>query len=111
MSGTFARVQKIGGLFTFDDSFAGPTLTNAYVWRKTSATAVQFVPDGVAKWLTWTLPADRFLPQVAGVITGPWTTISNSPLTTSTATRRTAAIPVTAMPPGNHAFFRVVQPN
>ena len=109
-SGTFARVQKTGGTYTFDDSFAGPTLTNAYVWRPTSSTAVTYVPDGTGKWLTWTLPADRFTVQVAPAVTGAWTDVTPS-VTNSTSTRRTAAIPAASIPTGPNAFFRLIQKN
>lgn len=75
--GTFSHVQFTGApANSFSDDFTGPTLTNKYVWRKTSATAVQQIPPGTAWMLGWTLPATGFNPEIAATLSGPWSPLS-----------------------------------
>jgi len=108
-SGTFARVQKVGGSYTFDDSFNGTNLTANYTWRVSRASAVHWVPDGVGKWLTWSLPADGFHTQVAPAVTGEWKDVTNL-VEFSTSTKKIGAIPAADIPAGNSAFFRLKSP-
>jgi hypothetical protein len=106
VSGTFSRVQKTGGSYTFDDTFNGTNLTANYAWRVSRASAVNWVPDGVGKWLTWTLPADGYATQVAPALSGPWKTVT--PLVQySTSTLRIGAIPAAEIPTGSSTFFRL----
>ncbi len=109
VSGTFSRLTKTGGSYTFDDTFTAG-LTNNYAWRASSATAVSWVPPGVAKWLWWSLPADRYIPQVSSSVLGPWTDITGV-VTNSTSTLRVSGIPAAAIPAGPAAYFRLVQHN
>jgi hypothetical protein len=107
--GTYSRVQFTGAAAaSFDDNFSGPTLTNKYDWRTTSASAVQYIPAGMAWDVDWTSPAAGFNPEMAGALTGPW-----SPATfTSTYSGgglNHGLVAQTALPSGNAAFFRVVQ--
>jgi hypothetical protein len=106
LSGTFGRVQKTGGSYTFDDSFNGTNLTANYTWRVSRPSAVNWVPDGVGKWLTWSLPADGFGTQVASTLSGPWTSVTNL-VQYSTSTRRLGAVPAKDIPAGAAAFFRL----
>ena len=71
-AGTLSRVAFTGGAAPFDDQFSGATLTNNNAWRKTSASAVQYVPPGTAWVLDWTLPARGFIAQSAPAVTGVW---------------------------------------
>jgi hypothetical protein len=104
--GTISNVKKTGGSFTFDESFPGPTITTNYAWRVTRATAVTLVPDGVGRWLTWTLPADGYNVLVSPSASGPWTVVTNL-VETSTSTKRSGAVPAASIPAGNTAFFRL----
>jgi len=106
VGGTFARLQKAGGSYTFDDTFNGTSLTNNYNWRVSRASAVHWVPDGVGKWLSWSLPADGFSPEVAPALTGPWKPVTNI-VQYSTSTKRTGSISTSDIPAGNAAFFRL----
>ena len=106
-TGTFGHVTISGKNAAIDDDFSGATLTNKYAWRTTSSSEVQYIAPGTAWFLGWTLPANGFVPQVAGSITGPWT-----PLTLSTfqnGTNVQAAIPASDLPPGNAAFFDMIK--
>jgi len=107
-SGTFGRVTIAGPSAPIDDNFNGSTLTNNYAWRKTSANEVQYVPPGTAWFLSWSVPAGGFYPNVASSILGPW-----SPLTLTSqfqvGTNFIGAVPASAVPAGNKAFFCVVK--
>lgn len=107
-SGTFSHVKFTGAVSPFDDDFGGPTLTNKYVWRKTSASAVQHIPPGSAWLVGWTLPADGFLPESAPAVTGPW---SNAGLTnTYTGGGKVhVMVPSSALPAGNSTLFRLIK--
>jgi len=106
MGGTFSRLQKTGGSYTFDESFNGTSLTNNHNWRVSSASSVHWVPDGVGKWLTWSLPADGYNAEVAPALSGPWKPATNL-VQYSTSTKRTGAISTADIPSGNTAFFRL----
>lgn len=111
-SGTFSQVGRTTAMpdtFTFYDTFNGPTLTNAYEWRKTLASAVNLVPPGTAWFINWTLPADGFTMQSAPEITGPWgdAGVTN---TYQVGTKIYGQIPAAALPPGNAAYFRMYKP-
>ena len=109
VGGTFGRLQKTGGSYTFDETFNGASLTNNYNWRVSRASAVRWVPDGVGQWLTWTLPADGFHGQVGPTVTGPWTDVTNL-IEYSTSTSKSGAISTNDVPAGNAAFFRLKSP-
>lgn len=102
VSGTFSNVKKTGGGFEFDDSFGGAAFDSNYGWRKTSASAVNFVPVGTAWFLNWTLPAIGFYPQSAASITGPWTDI------TTAISQSGGKAHVTVPVGGNTGFFRTI---
>jgi hypothetical protein len=108
-SATFRRISMSGGWFAFDDSFAGPGLTANYAWRTTSASAVTWSPPDVGWWLTWALPDDGFTMQVAPAVTGPYVDAGVTYTYTQGATR-VGAIPLSSLPAGNAAFFRLVKP-
>jgi hypothetical protein len=106
VSATFSRLQKTGGSYTFDEKFDGSGLTNNYVWRVSRAASIHFVPPGVGKWMSWTLPADGYSVQVAPALTGPWTGASNL-VEFSTSSKKSAAINTKEIPAGSDAFFRL----
>jgi len=108
-SATFSRVQMSGGFYPFDDSFTGPGLTANYAWRTTSSTAVTWSPNDVGWWLTWSLPDDGFTVQVAPTVTGPYVDAGVTYTYTKGATR-VGAVPITSLPGGNAAFFRLLKP-
>jgi hypothetical protein len=107
-SGTFSRVQFTGTAYSFDDSFNGATLTNNYVWRVTTPSAVTYVPPGTAWWVDWTLPADGFSVESAPTLLGPWANAS------VTNTYQSGAVMYGAVPgaalPGTNGFFRLSRP-
>lgn len=107
-SGTFSRVHFNGTVYPIDDSFNGATLTNNYVWRVTSPTAVTYVPPGTAWWVNWTLPADGFSVQSAPSVLGPWGDAS------VTNTYQSGAMMYGAVPgaaaDGPNWFFRLARP-
>ena len=116
-SGTFGEVQmSVNGTAVFEDTFPGPDLTANYTWRKTTssggATAVQWVPPGIAWWLTWTLPDEGFEAYVAGAIKGPWNDAgvgaTNGFFYTQGATR-IGGVPAANMPAGagSASFFQL----
>jgi hypothetical protein len=109
VSGTFSRVQKTGGAYAFDETFNGTNLFENYNWRVSRASAVQWVPSGVGRWMTWSLPADGFNPQVAPSVSGPWKTVTNL-VEYSTGTRRSGGIPSTALGSGPTSFIRLISP-
>jgi len=106
--GTFSRVTFTGAAAAFDDDFSGPTLTNTYAWRKTSATAVQHIAPNTAWMIDWTLPALEFNPEIAPAVNGPWTHLAYSS-TYQIGSIVHALVPVTALPAGNTAFFRLIK--
>ena len=108
-NGTFARLQKTGGSYTFDETFNGTSLTNNYIWRVSRPSAIHWVPDGVGKWLAWTLPADGYTTQVAPAPSGPWKSVANL-VEYSTSTRKSAAVAASDLPAGGTAFFRLKGP-
>jgi hypothetical protein len=108
-SATFREVQMTGGSYPFDDTFAGPGLTANYAWRTTSASAVNWSPDGVGWWLSWSLPDDGFTVQVAPVVTGPYADAGVT-YTYAKGATRVGAVPITSLPVGSAAFFRLMKP-
>jgi hypothetical protein len=98
-----------GGSYPFDDTFAGPGLTANYAWRTTSASAVNWSPDGVGWWLSWSLPDDGFTVQVAPVVTGPYADAGVT-YTYAKGATRVGAVPITSLPVGSAAFFRLMKP-
>jgi hypothetical protein len=108
-TGTFSRLQKTGGSYTFDEAFNGTNLLANYNWRVSRASSVHWVPDGVGRWMTWTLPADGFSPQVAPALTGPWKTVT-SLVEYSTSTHRTGAISSSDIGQSQTSFFRLISP-
>ncbi len=108
-SGTISHVKFTGPKAPFEDDFSGPTLTNKYAWRKTSATAVQYVP-GDAMWLlSWTLPAVEFSTQVAQTLTGPWTNLVLSSATYASGGKMHVLLSKSDLPSGNSGYFRMMK--
>jgi len=103
VSGTFSRIKKVGGGYQFDDAFDGDSYTNHYAWRKTSATAVQFVKPGTAWWLNWTVPATGFYPQKAPLVSGAYSDISGTPFQSGAKLH----IPIPAG--GDQSYFRLLK--
>jgi hypothetical protein len=106
-TGTFSHVSITGTAAPIDDNFSGATLTTKYAWRTTSASEVQYIAPGTAWYMSWTLPANGFSPNVAPTLKGPW-----SPLTLSTyqsGTNMIGAIPNSALPAGGKAFFSMIK--
>ena len=104
--GTFSQVAFTGAAAPFDDPFTGSTLTDAYAWRKTSATAVQFVPTGTALVVDWTLPATDFNAQSAPTITGVWSNAVFSSTYTS-GNKGVGLVPAAGL--GNAQFYRLIK--
>ncbi|HEY5912964.1 MAG TPA: hypothetical protein VJA21_20430 [Verrucomicrobiae bacterium] len=106
--GTFSRVQFTGAAAAFDDNFDGPTLTNKYVWRKTSASAVQHVAPGTAWMVDWTLPANDFNAQSASIATGPWTPAVFS-TTYQSGNKVHNMVSASALPSANAGLYRLIK--
>jgi hypothetical protein len=106
--GTFSHVKFTGASAPIDDDFIGPTLTNKYAWRRTSASAVQHIAPGSAWRVGWTLPADGFLAESAPAVSGPW---SNAGLTnTYTGGGKVhVMVPGSALPAANVGLFRLIK--
>lgn len=102
VSGTFSQVQFNGAAGAFSDTFNGATLTNNYVWRKTSASAVQHIPAGTAWMVDWTVPATGFNLQSATSVNGPWSA-ANATSTYASAGKVHATVGSAAN------FFRVIK--
>jgi len=101
--------NKNGTVFS-DDFSAG--LTNNYVWRTTSALAINWLPQGTAYWLKWSVPDSGFTPQSAASMPGGWSDAGITYIyTDSTGTNRLGAVPIVSLPAGNAAFFRLVNTN
>ncbi len=107
--GTFSRVQKVGGSYTFDDSFTGSSMTANYAWRTTSSTAVTWTPVGTAWWLTWSTPDTGFVPSMAANAAGPYNEAAINYMYAGPNATRVAAIPASILPAGNSAYFRLFQ--
>lgn len=108
-SATFGRVWMTNSTgAVFDDNFSGPDLTANYAWRKTRVSAVNWTPADTAWWLSWTTPDLGAVPQVAGVVTGPYTDAGASHIFLI-GTSKTAALPGANLPSGDAAFFRLGQ--
>jgi hypothetical protein len=107
-SGTFSHVKFTGAAAPFEDDFSGATLTNKYAWRKTSATAVQYVTPGTAWLVDWTLPALEFNAQLAAAVTGPWSNAVFSS-TYQAGGKMHALVSASALPAGNAAFYRLIK--
>ncbi len=106
---TFSEISMTGGTFPFDDTFGGPGLTANYAWRTSSSSAVQWIPNGIGAWLTWSVPDDGYSATVAGAVTGPYNDAGVS-YSYVQGDKRTAAVPAANLPPGNAAFFRLQKP-
>jgi len=106
--GTFSRVTFNGVVAPFDDNFSGPTLTNTYAWRKTSATAVQHVPPGAVWLVNWTLPATGFNVQGAAAVQGPWSA-PNLIASYQAGGMAHAMIAQSALPGANASYFRLIK--
>lgn len=106
--GTYSRVQFNGAVAAFDDDFTGATLTEKYAWRTTSASAVQFIPAGIAWVVNWTVPADGFNLNSAAAVTGPWNPVSVT-RTYQSGGKIHALVPQTALPSGNANFFATIK--
>jgi hypothetical protein len=107
-TGTFGHATITGGTASIDDDFSSATLTNKYAWRKTSANAVQYIAPGTAWFFSWSVPASGFNPYVAPSVSGPWSLL---PLASQyqNGTNIIGAVPTSALPAGNTAFFRVAK--
>ena len=107
--GTYSRVKFTGAAAnSFDDSFAGSTLTNNYAWQVTSSSSVQFIPPGTAWIVDWTLPALQFKPLMAPAITGPW----SPALFTSTfadSSHMHALVAQAALPGAKSGFYQLIK--
>jgi hypothetical protein len=106
-SGTFSHAKITGTAAPIDDDFSGATLTNKYVWRKTSANIVQYVAPGTAWVIGWSAPAIGFNPFVAASLSGPWSPLAVSPY--QNGTNIYATVLTSDLPAGNKAFFRVAK--
>ena len=107
-TGTYGHIKITGNAASIDDDFSGATLTNKYVWRKTSANEVVYVAPGTTWFVSWSVPAFGFNPSVAASLAGPW-----SPLAVTgqfqNGTNTFAAVPASALPAGDKAFFRMAK--
>ena len=109
-SGTFGEVlMTVDSSPVFQDNFPGPGLQANYAWRTTSSTAVLWTPPDAAWWLTWSLPDDGFMVEIADSVTGPYVDAGVTYTYTVGATK-TGAIPAANVPPGNSAFIRMMKP-
>ena len=106
--GTYNYVKFDGIAAPFEDNFSGPTLTNTYAWRTTSASAVQYIPSGLAWEVNWTVPADGFNLNSATAITGPWNQV-NAVKTYLSGGKWHALVPQSALPSANTVFFAAVK--
>jgi len=106
--GTFSRVTFTGAAAAFDDEFNGPTLTNKYAWRVSSASAVQHIPPGIAWVVDWTTPATGFNAQSAAGANGPWNPATFT-RTFRSGSKMFGLVPQTALPGTNSGFFRLIQ--
>jgi len=106
--GTFSHVKFTGVAAPFEDDFSGPTLTNKYEWRKTSASAVQHIPPGTAWMVDWTLPAQEFNAQIAAALAGPWTNAVFS-TTYQAGSKVHGMVAQAVLPAGNTAYFRLLK--
>jgi hypothetical protein len=106
--GTFSHVQFTGAAAAFDDDFSGATLTNKYAWRKTSNTAVQYIPPDTAWMVDWTLPATDFRPQSAAAAAGPWTNAIFSS-TYQSGSKVYALVAASALPSNSTGFYRLIK--
>lgn len=99
------KITNVLGV-VIEDNFAGPGLTASNAWRTTSSTAVQWLPAGIAWWLTWTTPDAGYIMEVAGDVLGPYTDAGIT-LFTPAGANKMGAVPAANIPPGNAAFFRM----
>lgn len=104
----FSRIQVINGGYPIDETFAGPDLTTTYPWRPTNASSVSMIPGGIAWWITWSLPADGYLPVIANKVQGPYTDAGVT-FTFDSGATRVGAIPASKVPAGN-MFLRLAKP-
>ena len=86
----------------------GLRLTNKYAWRKTSNTAVQYIPPDTAWMVDWTLPATDFRPQSAAAAAGPWTN-ANFSTTYQSGSKVYALVAASALPSNNTGFYRLIK--
>jgi hypothetical protein len=105
-----SNVKITGSANPINDSFPGPTLdTNTWVVRASQPNNV-FIPSGTDAFIaSWTLPDLHFNLQIAPSVTGPWTDLGLTNTSTIGAIK-SVAIPKSALPAGNTAYFRMVKP-
>ena len=109
---TFSRIQVTGGFAAFDETFPGPGLNpdpqNAF-WRLAADSAgIQWIPQGTAYWLTWTLPDTGFTVQSSSDLTGQWTN-PNLTYVIEGSTTKTVAVPTSSLPSPGAGFFRLIK--
>jgi hypothetical protein len=107
-SGVFSEIKMTGGLYAFDETFPGPALNSGSMAWRTTGNAVQWVPAGIAAWVTSSTPDDGYSLQVSGDLS----TWNDAGVTTSylVGATRISGVPAASLPAGNAAFFRLKKP-
>lgn len=113
-SGTFSAVEVlVNGWPMLQDNFPGPDLTVNNSWRKTSATAVQWVPPDIAWWVTWSMPDDGFQAWGGNAVNVPFVDAgvgAGMGYSYTQGANRIGAVPAANVPAGNAAFFQLRKP-
>ena len=95
-----------------EDDFATGVDPAKWAEQVAAAGGVQYITPDEAGWLvSWELPDDGFILQIAPNLTTPiaWTDSTVVPISLG-PTRRQASIPKNQLPEGNQAYFRMIKP-
>ena len=97
----------------FDDNFVTDAgLLNTAIWavNATYTNCVKLVAPGNPYWIQWTEPAPAFVLESTPSLSDPiWTMTTNNPVFLA-GTNFTQLVSTNDLPPGNTAFFSLVQP-
>jgi hypothetical protein len=106
----FENIAVTGVPNPIDDSFASPDLDPAVWTLAAESPAGVFIAGADAEqWLTWTLPAVGFVPQVSGTLaTGSWGDIDIG-RSFQIGMEQTVLLTTSDLPAGGDAYFRMLQ--
>ncbi len=94
-----------------EDFLADTVLDTTTIWDigvSGGPNGVLIVPAGSAYWLQWTLPDAGFQSELAGGLTGPWSSLSTGAVVPLSGARQ-RLVASSSLPVGDSAFFRLAK--
>ena len=105
-----SNVKITGTGAPLDDSFAGPDI-DAALWAKAadSAAGVLIAPSDAKYWLSWTLPATGFVPEVNGSLAAEGWAELNATNSFKNGAQTALLLGSSVLPAGGQAYFQMIQ--